>query len=239
MKLLENILARARQDLVIEVAGGGEEDVFLWEHAERVARSARAILSLPEVASAKPDEAAVLAASLYHDAGWVVRVRQGEAKREEVLVRAVADDHRDLGAALMAKSLAPLLPAESVRVASAVIRTLHERDVDSIEGHVVGDAESLEEFGLLAFWGSIRRGTLDGKGVQAVVDTWHRRRDYQFWAARLRDSFRFDAVRQLARRRLMTYERVMEEVEHLHGGADVAQLGVAPPAEQSQRSAAR
>lgn len=239
MKLLDNILVRARQDLVFEVVGGGEEDLFLWEHAERVARSAQAILNLPEVTNAGPDATAVLAASLYHDAGWAVRVRQGEAKREEILVRAVPDDHRDQGAELMAKSLAPMIPAESIRIASTAIRTLHERDVDSIEGHIVGDAESLEEFGLLAFWGNIRRGTLDGKGVQAVVDTWHRRRDYQFWAARLRDSFRFDAVRQLARRRLMTYERVMEEVERLHIGADIAQLGATPSAEQSQKSVVR
>ena len=239
MSQLDDIAARARQDLVINGVVGCEEDVFLWEHAERIARNAQAMLDLPEVRQAEPNAQAVFAAALYHDAGWVTRFRSGEITREEVLVRPVSDAHREQSAAFMEKSLARLMSPESLRIAAAAIRMLNERDVNMVECIVVAEAENLEEFGLLAFWPNIRRGMLEGKGVQAVVDTWHRRREYQFWAARLRDSFRLEPVRQLAHRRLVAYERVMEEIERLHLGADVAQVGRINAGDHSHEPAAR
>lgn len=239
MSQLDDLVARARQDLVITGSHGCEEDVFLWEHAERVARSAHFILQLPEISQAKPDAQAVIAAALYHDVAWVSRLSQGEISREEILIRPVPDAHREQSAISMEKSLVQLMSPESLRTASTAIRMLNEREVEQVECIIVADAENLEEFGLLAFWPNIRRGVLEGKGVQAVVDTWHRRREYQFWAARLRDSFRLEPVRQLAHRRLQAYERVMGEIERLHLGADVEQVGAIKPGDHSPEPVAQ
>jgi hypothetical protein len=73
-------------------------------------------------------------------------------------------------------------------------------------------------------WSAIRRGAVDGKGVQAVLDTWRRKKEYQFWTARLNDSFRFEPVRELARRRLEKFERLLEELGDQHAAVDVAAL---------------
>ena len=215
------IWSRARADLLIKTEQG-PYDLFLWEHSVRVAQNARSIAQLAEVRSTSPDEAAVFAAALYHEAGWIVRFRDGEIPREEILIRSMSFPHREQGALMLERSLAKLLPADSLAHASQAIRTLDDRNMESIEGKIVADADNLDEFGVLSLWTTIRRGTVEGKGIQAVIDTWHRRREYRCWDARLKDSFRFAPVRAAAKRRLANFERLMRELEDEHQGADLA-----------------
>ena len=176
MTELDSIWNHAHADHVI-LTDQGEEDVFLWEHAVRVGQTALLIAELPVVRSQAPDEVALLAAALYHDAGWVARWKAGEVLRVEILARPPTETHREQSATFMEESLAKVLPAASLKRAGAAIRALSDRRIEPIEGQIVAEAENLDEFGLLSFWPTIRRGVLDGKGVQAVVETWHRRKE--------------------------------------------------------------
>lgn len=232
MESLEPIWNRARLDLVL-TTDDGEPDSFLWEHSQRVAKSAMRIVQLPEVNQKTPDLAAIVAAALYHDAGWVVRVQDGSAGRIDVLGRVPPDTHRDQGAWMLKQGLKSLLFRGSMERALGAVRTLNDRDIQSIEGQVVTEAENLDEFGVLSFWPAIRRGALEGKGVTAILDTWRRRQEYHFWAARLADSFRFEPVREIARRRLDQLETVMAQIEQQHGGFD---LPFGEPTEQQQEA---
>ena len=221
MTRLDSIWNHAHADLVI-LTDRGEEDVFLWEHSVRVGRSAQFIAELPVVREQSPDEVALLAAALYHDAAWVARFREGDVQRCDILALPVNDTHRELGAAFMEESLANVLPTASLRRAAMAIRALSDRRIEPIEGQIVAEADNLDEFGLLSFWPTIRRGMLEGKGVQAAIETWHRRKEYQFWSARLNDSFRFAPIQKLAEERLAIYERMMEELETHFGGKDIS-----------------
>ena len=211
---------RARADLVITTERG-DEDVFLWEHSDRVAQNARHIVGLPSVQASSPDEVATIAAALYHDAGWVVRFRQGDVRRDESSLCPQGEAQRELGAMLLERSLAKLLPAGSLARASATIRALDDREIEAIEVRVVVEANNLDQFGVLCLWSALRRGAIDGKGVQAFIDTWRRRKEYRFWEARLDDSFRLGPVRAVAERRLGQLEQVMEELELQQTSADL------------------
>lgn len=214
---------RARADLALATSRG-DVDLFLWEHSCRVAESARVISRLPEAAARSPDEAAVYVAGLYHDAGWAIRCKGGEIDRMEILLSPTSESSCDQAATLLEKNLAAILPATTLETASRAVRMRIERNLNFIEAEVLCEAEHLEEFGLLPLWTQVRRGLLDGKGVQAVLDGWKRKQEYQFWRARLGDSFRFDAVRELARQRLASIERFMSDLESQHCGHDVLQL---------------
>ena len=216
----ESIWNRARSDLMIATESG-DYDVSLWEHGDRIARWAQQIAKLPVIQAQSPDVWAVVAAALYHDAGWVTRFRAGEVERIDILTRAISDTHYELSAAVMERSLSELLPRKTLKRASDSIRALKERGTRLIEAQVVSDADNLGEFCLLALWPTIRRGALEGKGVQATIATWDRRQEYQFWPARLKDSFYFAPVRKLARARLTKYERAMAELEQHDAGADI------------------
>lgn len=211
---------RARVDLVI-LTERGDEDLFLWEHSVRVANNARQIAKLSMVRAAFPDEAAVVAAALYHEAGWIARLKAGEIKRDEILLRPLPEIHREKDALILERSMAKLLSPHALTRASQAVRALNDRAMESIEAQVVTEADNLDEVGVLSLWATIRRTALDGKGVQAVIDTWRRRKEYRFWEAWLDDSFRWTPVRTIARKRLKKLERLMEELEEQHQGADL------------------
>lgn len=220
---LDDIKHRAEVDLTL-VGTHGDEDPFLWEHTRRVAQSALFIASMPLLQSQHPDEEVVYAAACYHAAGWAVRVRSGEVNRYQVLLGPLCDAITEEGATMLESRLADILPAERLRRAARAVRTMHERDVDQIEAQIVAEARALEEFGLVSLWSTIRKGMLDGKGVQAAIDTWRRKHEYHFWPARLKDDFRFEPVRELARQRLAKLEEFMDELARQHSEHDVSEL---------------
>lgn len=214
---------RAQADLVIKTEQGGE-DPILWEHSARVAKSARQIARLPEVRAATPDETAVVAAALYHDAGWIAKLQGGEIHRGEILSRlksGVLREHREYGARMLEDALAELLPRDSLPRASEAIRSLKNSRTESIEGQVVAEADYLDELGVLSLWSSIRRGAVVGGGVEVVIDTWRRRKEYRFWEKHLKESFRFAPVRAVAEKRLEILEQFMDWLEEQHGGEDL------------------
>lgn len=231
---LEAIWKRARADLVIPTPRG-DSDVFLWEHSALVAKTAQHIARLPMIRSQQPNEAVIVAVGLYHDAGWITRFREGAVDRMEILLGSLSEADHEQGAMLMKQSLADLLSKEVLDLAVRAIRGTRNRGTELIEAQVVAEADNLQEFGIVSLWQAIRRGAVEGKGVQAVLDTWRRKKEYQFWTARLNDSFRFESVRELARQRLEKFERLLGELEEQHSGADVVAL-LTPRREDSAHS---
>jgi hypothetical protein len=219
---LDPIWNRARADLLLR-EGNNEKNMFLWEHSSCVAHAALRIAHLPEVCVRAIDEAALAAAALYHDAAWIASLGEGTVSSAlTIVIHARSERHRELGARKMEESLAGLLEPESVALASEAIRTLDERSIESIEGQIVREAETLNEFGAVSFCVAMRRDTLEGKGIQTAIETWHRQGEYHYWSALLRDSFRFDSVRELAKRRLSLLGRFMEELEQQHNCDDLS-----------------
>ncbi len=195
------IWKRARADLVVSM-GPIAPDVFLWEHVSRVARNSDWILQLPEVQSQGADPIAVLAAALYHEAGWIVRYREGGLPREDILLGPAPDTAVPDAVQMLEDSLKELIPSPTLERAVAAVRLKSDRRTDMPEAQILAEADILEEFGPMFLWPVIRRGVFDGKGVQSVIDAWNRRRDYKFWTARLEDSFRYEATKQVAIARL-------------------------------------
>lgn len=232
---LDAIWRRARNDLTVTTKEG-DPDLFLWEHSARVAQSAQRIAALPVVRAEKPNDNAVVLVGLYHDAGWAVRCRNGEIDRSEVLLGPISEGGCELAAALLESSLAGLAPADVLERAARAIRTLSEREPNPIEAKIVIEARHLQEFGLLMLWPAIRRGVLEGKGVQAVIDTWRRKKEYHFWTARLKDSFRFQPVRELAEQRLKKLEAFMQEIDAEHTNRDLPALNPDEPVRRPSKS---
>lgn len=220
---LDAFWRRARLDLTVTTRQG-DPDLFLWEHSVRVSQVAQQIAKLPAAQARQPDDIAILAAGLYHDAGWAVRCRALEIDRSDILLTPTTDAMAEQAAQLLEQSVGDLLPPVTLERAIRAVKACVERDPEPIEAQIIAEANHLEEFGLLMLWQTIRRGMVEGKGVQAVIDTWRRRREYQFWTARLKDSFRYKPVRDIAEQRLKTLERFMEDVEREHSCRDVASL---------------
>jgi len=216
----EPIWNRARADLAVG-PDRGEQDAFLFEHCARVAETARRLIVIPAVQATAPDEEALVAAALYHEAGWVVALRESRVRREDILVRPLADADREAGARMLALGLGTLLSADSLGRALRALASLGDRSAESVEGRILSDSDNLQEFGLLSLWTTIRRGTMDVRGVRTIIDTWRRRKEYHFWDARLRDAFYFAEVRAVAECRLATLGAFMSGLETEEAGHDI------------------
>jgi hypothetical protein len=234
MAKLKPIWEIARRDLILDV-GQGQADVFLWEHAERVTRAAERIADLPDVVRGRLDRVALTAAALYHDAGWVVQYRDGLIPRSDILARPTSDLQRELAAALLQDRLGSVLTESSRSTAADCLRQLNNHDTTLLEAQVLAEADNLDQIGVLSFWQVVRRQSNEGKGIQAVVDTWCRQKEYHFWETRIANSFRFESVRQLARCRLAHFAKFMDELAREHRGDDLAQALAGIPFGNEQR----
>ena len=223
MRDLEAVWKLARADLVVPAEGGGN-DIFLWEHCVRVAKSAQYLSRLPEAQAREPDSLALLAAALFHEAGWISRWRAGEIERHEILLGSPSESIVVESIRVMQQALHGVIPAQSLTRACETIRFRTAQSPEPIEGQILIEADNLEEFGLGFLWMAIRRGICGGKGMQAVLDAWKRRTEYHFWTARLKDAFCFDASRKLAESRLRQLELLMSEMMIQHEVEDVRHL---------------
>jgi len=210
----------ARTDLMM-VMPGGEPDPILWEHVFCVTKSCLRICKIPAVRHHNPDTLALTAAGLYHDSHWIERWKAGDLDRFDVRITSATEAQCEVSARFMDRCLGEILSKETMERATQAVRTRHLKEPFGIEAQVLADAENLSEFGLVAAWNSLRRNVIEGKGVEAFIDSWRRKKEYHFWDARLDESFRFEPVRRLAIDRLEKLEQFVEQLERELGGDDL------------------
>lgn len=216
----ETVWERARNSF-LNARATGDLGLLLWEHSTRVAQSARKIVCLREVRSANPNEAAIYAAALFHHSGWILSTRENQPLTADQMLAPLSDADRDFGATLLQESLDGLIPNATLASAVRAVRASGDRKTDSMEGIVVAEADSLDEFGVLGLWSTVRLVSSERRGIQNAIETWQRQREYRFWEARLNDSFRFKSVRSIARKRLARFAVLMEQLAEEHSGSDV------------------
>ena len=215
------IRERARRDLVF-TDQSGNQDLFLWEHSLRVARSALHIATLPGVPAHRLDLQALEAAALYHEAGWVCQYHDRLIDRYEVLGRPTSDVQYNLAATMLAESLSALLKPRSLECAIMLVRQLNDQHIRAAEAQILSDADNLDDIGGLSLWSMIRRHTFDGKGIEATLQTWQRQCEFRFWEARVNKSIRLDPVKRLAAQRLRELDSFMNTLARHHAGEDLA-----------------
>ncbi len=233
---LDAIWQRAKSDLIF-TNDRGATDLLLWDHAERVACAVQSIASMDAARALAPDVPATIAAALYHEAGTVKQLRRSHATDDHAGFGSQVEMSCELSAGVLERQLANLLPADSIARAAAAIYSLADHTVTSVEGDILSDADHLEEFGVLSLWATIRRTALEGKGVQALIDTWQRQQEYQYWEARLKDTFHFAEVRLAAQRRLEQFGQFMRDIDRQHRALDL-QSNLDPTADTRRDSPA-
>ncbi len=220
---IERVIPLAKQLLVV-VIDERRRDLWLWEHSERVMRITQMIASLPPVGGQAADTTALAAAALFHDAGWVLEYEQGRHERWQLLTRPTNDIQRELGAAMLLDEAAHLLSGPTVRMAADAIRHCNDRRSELLEAQILAEAEALDEVGIMYVLRQFRQYQAEGRPLQQLVDTWQRQKEYRYWEVRLSDGFRWEATRELARRRLDAIEVFMVALARAQHGDDLATL---------------
>ncbi len=86
------------------------------------------------------------------------------------------------------------------------------------EARVLADAINLEDFGISGICRSAAMILRPGGAIAPLADAYHKREQYGYWEARLKDGFHFPSSRELARQRLKVAREsirlLMGELEH-------------------------
>jgi hypothetical protein len=219
---LERVIPVARQLLTITI-DDERRDLWLWERAERVMRLTQLLARIPEVANFSTDQAALGAAGLFHAAGWLTQIQQRRLNRWQVLARPTSDIQRELGAALLQEHVGALLPPKTARLAAEAVRQCNDRSTSLLEAQLLAEAENLDDMGTMYVLRQLRQCQGDARPLRQLVATWQRQQEYGYWEVRIRDGFRFETTRALARERLRAVAVFMEALARDLDGTDVLQ----------------
>jgi len=191
----------------------GTPDRYLIDRSFRVLRHCGGIARLAEVQSFQIDHDCLNIAALFRDAGFARYANQEDRMARMVLADLTDEDLRDFSTQVVQEKLEDILnPRQMERVCSTIIES-GNRDTTLIEAMILADARNLDDMGAVGIFNDLRRYVVHGRGVTEALTSWRRKIEYEYWAARLRESFRFDAVRKLAQKRLIVAENFMRQLE--------------------------
>jgi len=213
----------AEESLVLR-GEGQANDLWLWEHAQRIRHLARMLALLPEareIGGDQPDQTAVALAALFADAGWAVQVEHGEVNHWQVLSRPTNDIQRELGVGALQDHAPALLPPETVGIAVRAIRECNDRYTKCPEARVLSEAENLDEIGIMYVLRQFRQYQAEGRPLEQLLASWTRHREYHYWDARINDCLRWETTRHIARARLEAVGQFMTALARDRDAADL------------------
>lgn len=191
----------------------GTTDRYLIDRAYRILRHCGSIAQLPEVQCFQIDRDCLNMAAMFRDAGFARYADQSSQTSRLVLADLTDEDLRDFSTQVVQEKVAHLLnPRQLERVCSSIMES-GNRNTTLIEAMILSDARNLEDMGAVGIFHEFRRYVVHGRGVAEAINSWKRKVEYDYWSARLRESFRFEAVRNLAQKRLKVAEVFMRQLE--------------------------
>jgi hypothetical protein len=89
-----------------------------------------------------------------------------------------------------------------------ILRELPQRSPRLPEARLLADAVNLDDFGIVGLMLAAMQLARQHAGLNQVAEGYAKRQQYGYWAARLKDGFHFEPVRQIARERLRHAEQM-------------------------------
>ena len=214
----------------------GTADRYLIDRAFRVLRHCGSIAQLSDIQRFQIDRVCLNVAALFCDSGFSRYASQDDQMARMVLADLTDDDLRDFSCQVVHEHLSEILNPRQLERVCAIIMESGKRETALIEAMILSDARNLDDLGAVGIFNELRRYVVHGRGVSGAIDSWKRKMEYDYWTARLRESFRFEPVRQLASRRLKFAEQFMQELDLENKAGDLEDFlleqKLAPPSEE-------
>ena len=202
----------------------GTPDGYLIDRAYRILRHCGGIARLGEVQRFQIDYDSLYIAALFRDAGFAHYANQEDKVSRMVLADLTDEDTRDFSTQIVQEKLTELLTPEQLERVCSIIIESGKRNTTIIEAMVLSDARNLDDMGATGVFNEMRRYVIHGRGVAEALAGWNRKIEYDYWAARLRESFRFEAVRAIAEQRLLAARKFMAQLDIENKAADMEKI---------------
>ena len=225
MSEIDVIREIARQVLTVPTPAG-TNDNWLWDRTQRVVRNVEHICRLPELVKANlaVDRFCLTAAAYFADAGFARYADAEDTLSRLVLADVTLADLQDFSTQIVADKLAGAIGGPKIDKINKIIIESGSRFTKMTEAMVLSDARNLDGMGAVGIFNELRRCAIHGKSVCDALESWKRKIDYRYWEARLKESFRFKSVGDLAAQRFRTIEHFMNALEVENTARDLEEL---------------
>lgn len=225
MSELDIIREMAQQSLEVSTLTG-KTDHYLWDRAQRILRNVEHICRLPEVISleAAIDRSCLIASTYFADAGFARYADAEDTPARVALADLSFSELQDFSTQVVTDRLAGSIQGVRIEKINKIILESHNRFTRMPEAMVLSDARNLDDMGAIGIFNEFRRYVIHGKGASDALISWKRKIDYRYWQARLKESFRFASVRDLAQRRFAAAEFFMNQLAVENSARDLEEL---------------
>lgn len=225
MSELDVIREMAHQVLQVSTLTG-TIDNSLWDRTQRLLRNVEHICRLPEVRQMETpiDRAALLSATYFADAGFARYADAEDTSARMVLADLSYSELQDFSAQVVTDKLSGAIPGPRIDKINKIIVESHNRFTRMPEAMILSDARNLDDMGAIGIFNEFRRYVMHGKGATDALVSWKRKIDYRYWQARLKESFRFTSVRDLAQRRFAAAEYFMNQLAVENNARDLEEM---------------
>jgi hypothetical protein len=127
--------------------------------------------------------------------------RRGKTPGKSVS-RSTLRDRAEEAAELLVGIAGPDVDESLLDRATRILQEMPHRSPMLDEAKLLADAVNLEDFGAIGMMVQAIQIARAGEGVTQIAQGCEKREQYGYWDARLKDGFHFEAVRQIALRRL-------------------------------------
>jgi len=185
---------------------------WLWDRTCCILRNVEQISRLPEPArhATAIDRPCLITAAYFAESGHIT------FSQERNTTGSIPPDISDAelftaSTQIVSKQLSKVLNPTQIHKINKIITESLNRFTQMIEAMILSDARNLEDMGSIGLLHELRRNLIQGKSVSDLLDSWKYKIEYGYWQARIKESFRFDSVRQVAQQRLAAAAVFMDQ----------------------------
>jgi hypothetical protein len=215
-------------DLIKQIA---EETIagsskWLWDRTRRIVRNCKLICGLDEVTAANlPIERFCLTAAAYFaDAGFIRFAESGQCPNGVILSELNVNDLRKFSTSIVADKLAETDLEAKIDKINLIIMESSTINSKLAEARILSDARGLDDMGAVGVFNEFRKYAFHGDGPSDSLVGWKRKIDYRYWQSRLDESFSFESVANIAKRRFATAETFMNHLADENSGRDIEEM---------------
>lgn len=222
MSELDTVHQIAQKTMTFPALLGGRDD-WLWDRTLRILRNIEHICRLPELAeqAISIDRFCLVVAAYFADSGLAHFVKNQKSPKQWPLADVTNAQVCNVSTQIVSDTLLDVITDTRTDKINRIITESFNRFTDVTEAMVLSDGRNLEDLGLAGLLGTLRGQLIDGKGVSDILESWKRKIEYGYWQARLKESFRFSAVRQIADRRFAAVEQFMNQLATESNASDM------------------
>ncbi|MBC8108373.1 MAG: hypothetical protein H7Z14_17440 [Anaerolineae bacterium] len=193
---MDGKLRRHFENALAEVDERRTRGPRLVDDAQRLFARVQKFISLKLIANEPDLEALELAC-------WAMQLPQKQtAATVGKLARSSVKQRAEQSAELLVTLLSDHAEEDVLDRTTRLLLESPQRQPMIEEARLLGDAISLEDFGLTGLTTLMIQLALQGNGVNQLIESYEKRDAYGYWDARLKEGFHFNAVRAMAKKRL-------------------------------------